>query len=205
MVIPALVLLYLSPAAYDWMLRKKNQNVYFHYEKKVDSLLAMGWQTSGRDYSKINSFQDTAVHKRVSANSRRNMLNKLDFDEADSIVLQIVPGIGQTMAGRIVKFKENLGGLHSKEQLMDVYGMNPELLDRIFEYFSFSPGIHQKISINTLEVSDLAKHPYISYGAAKVIVAYREQHGPFDAPEDLLKIKIFNEEWLERLLPYLDF
>lgn len=205
MVIPALVLLYLFPAAYEWILKKKNQDVYFEYEKKVDSLLAMGWQPASMDHSNIHSLQDTTVRKRGSSNSRWNTLNKLDFEEADSIVLQIVPGIGQTMAGRIVKFRESLGGMHGKEQLMDVYGMNPELLDRIFEYFSFSPGIHQKISINSLEVSDLAKHPYITYGAAKVIVAYREQHGAYQAPEDLLKIKIFNEEWLERLLPYLDF
>jgi DNA uptake protein ComE-like DNA-binding protein len=38
-----------------------------------------------------------------------------------------------------------------------------------------------------------------------VIVAYREQHGLYTQADDLLKIKIFNEEWLERLKPYLEF
>jgi competence protein ComEA len=205
MVIPALCILYLLPSGYDWLLRKKNQELYLQYEKKVDSLLHLGWKPSNLEERIFNSFQDTTQKRSYSAPARKSVLNKLDFNEADSIVLQVVPGIGQTMAGRIVKFRENLGGLHEKEQLNDVYGMSPELVDRMFEYFSFTPGIHQKMEINTLEVSELARHPYITYGAAKVIVAFREQHGPYKTPEDLLKIKLFNEDWLERLLPYLDF
>jgi len=132
-------------------------------------------------------------------------LNKLSFSDADSIVLQIVPGIGPTMAGRIVKFRENLGGLHQKQQLLEVYGMKAEVMDLLYTHFEFSPGVSKKIKINDLDVAELAKHPYINYGTAKVMVAFREQHGKYVSAEDLLKIKIFNEEWLQRLRPYLEF
>jgi DNA uptake protein ComE-like DNA-binding protein len=127
------------------------------------------------------------------------------FSDADSIVLQIVPGIGQTMAGRVVKFRENIGGLYSKDQLLEVYGMTPEVLEKVFDYFEFVPEIKNKILINQADVNTLAKHPYINYGSAKVIIAFREQHGPYQSADDLLKIKIFNQEWVDRLKPYLEF
>ncbi|MGY6741518.1 MAG: ComEA family DNA-binding protein [Cecembia sp.] len=205
MVIPALFILYSLPVVFDWQLRRGNQNLYAQYEQKVDSLIQLGWSPSTVGKGENSVKQDSSSKKKSPTTVRGSVLNKLDFNEADSVVLQIVPGIGQTMASRIVKFREGMGGLHDRDQLLDVYGMSPELIDRMFEYFAFSPGIQKKLDINLLEVSDLAKHPYITYGAAKVIVAYREQHGPYQKPEDLLKIKIFNENWLERLLPYLEF
>ena len=77
-------------------------------------------------------------------------------------------------------------------------------MNRVFEYFTFEPGTPKQIDINSLSIADLAKHPYITYAQAKVIVAYRDQHGPYQKAPDLLKIKIFSKEWLDKLEPYLD-
>lgn len=206
-VFPVLFLLYLFPSVYDWMLTKKNEQQYELYLEKIDSLIQTGWQPYQSNLSQAykTSDQDTSRNRNNYQRPKSPQLNKMLFTEADSIVLQIVPGIGQTMAGRVVKFRENLGGLHHKEQLLEVYGMTPEVLDRVFEYFEFEPKIFRKLAVNQLDVSTLAQHPYINYGAAKVIVAYREQHGSYTQASDLLNIKIFNEEWLERLKPYLEF
>ncbi len=204
LVLPMLLILYMIPSVYGWLLRKQNKEVYEAYLVRVDSLIQAGWKPVEPIYPKEpgNTFQDS-LRKKSGVN--RPQLNKLNFNEADSVVLQVVPGIGQTMAGRVVKFRENIGGLHSKEQLLEVYGMTEEVADRVFEYFVFEPGIQRKIPINTVDVQELAKHPYVNYGTAKVIVAYREQHGTYAQADDLLKIKIFNEEWVNRLKPYLEF
>lgn len=90
-------------------------------------------------------------------------------------------------------------------QLLDVFGMSPEVMERVFDYFEFSPGIYRKVAINEWDASTLANHPYITYGAAKVIVAYRTQHGPYQQAEDLMKVKIFTEDWVEKVKPYLEF
>ena len=129
----------------------------------------------------------------------------LDFAEADSITLQVVPGIGEVLAGRIIKYRESLGGLHQERQLLEVYGITQDVADRVFEYFPLSGQIQTKLNINQLDAAALAKHPYINFGQAKVIVAYRKQHGNYQQARDLLKIKIFNEAWLARLEPYLSF
>ena len=75
----------------------------------------------------------------------------------------------------------------------------------IWEYFEFSPLIFRKIQINSAEIEEISSHPYFSYGEAKVIVAFRKQHGKYSGKEDLLKIKIFKPEWVEKVAPYLDF
>ncbi|MFC0264649.1 ComEA family DNA-binding protein [Fontibacter flavus] len=205
-VIPALSLLYFIPSVYSWMLERKHAPVYDAYLERVDSLINAGWEAYQPNSSPVGFVAADSTRRRSTTQRRGSpQLNRLAFNEADSVVLQIVPGIGSAMAGRVVKFRENIGGLHQMEQLLDVFGMNEELMERVFDYFEFSPGIFRKLEVNALDVQALAKHPYINYGAAKVIVAYREQHGPYASAEDLLKIKIFNEEWVERLKPYLQF
>jgi DNA uptake protein ComE-like DNA-binding protein len=207
LIIPILTIIYSVPSVYGMWIKNKNKGDFQLYLDKVDSLRSAGF----RPYEKKHFLQaktgnqDTVNRYGFNQRSRFQEINKLDFNDADSIVLQIVPGIGATMAGRIIKFRDNIGGIHNKEQFMDVYGMTPELLERMFDFFVFKPGIIVKLPINSLDVSSLAKHPYISYGAAKVIVAYREQHGNYREANDLLKIKIFNQEWLSRLEPYLEF
>ncbi|MFD2202461.1 ComEA family DNA-binding protein [Shivajiella indica] len=207
LVVPSLILLYAAPSVYGLMIKKKSDKQFDLYMERVDSLIQAGFTPFDKKSPIQVHFGNLDSTKRKSSFQpvKKSELNTLDFNEADSIVLQIVPGIGATMAGRIIKFRDNIGGIYEKDQLLEVYGMTPEVLDRVFEYFVFKPGVIRKLSINDSDISALAKHPYISYGAAKVIVAYREQHGNYTKAEDLLKIKIFNQEWVSRLEPYLEF
>ena len=208
MVFPVLVLLYLIPVIYNRMLKFTNQEDYKTYLEQVDLMLASIGQDSAEkapvNWNKAFG-QDTTRKLKVYIKPREPQLNLMDFSEADSIVLQLVPGIGQVLAGRIIKYREKLGGMHGEQQLLEVYGITEEVANRVFEYFPLSPLIRRKLKVNELDVAGLAEHPYIPYGHAKVIVAYRKQHGDYQKPEDLLKIKIFNEEWLDRLRPYLEF
>ncbi|UJP63288.1 ComEA family DNA-binding protein [Mongoliitalea daihaiensis] len=203
LVLPILVGLYSIPKIYEHIVQQHTSTDYNSYQNIIDSLVIAGYE---RTIPNLETQQQDSTQKRNSTpRPRATALNKLDFNEADSIVLQIVPGIGQTMAGRIVKFRDGLGGMMEKEQLLDVFGMNEEVMERVFQYFDFTPGIYKKVAINQWDASSLANHPYITYGAAKVIVAYRTQHGPYSEAEDLLKVKIFTEDWVEKIKPYLNF
>jgi DNA uptake protein ComE-like DNA-binding protein len=132
-------------------------------------------------------------------------IKRLPFSEADSVVLQIVPGIGALTAGRIIKHRESLGGFIQVDQLNEVYGLKPETIPVIWEYFDFDRVAPRRLALNTVSVEELAKHPYISYQEAKVLVAYRLQHGPYLQLEDLLKVKIFKAAWVSKIGPYLEF
>jgi DNA uptake protein ComE-like DNA-binding protein len=51
----------------------------------------------------------------------------------------------------------------------------------------------------------LAQHPYISYNLAKLIVNYREQHGPYQKPEDLLNSKGIEPDDVKKIEAYVTF
>ena len=46
-----------------------------------------------------------------------------------------------------------------------------------------------KVNINTASVEEIAKLEKIGYSYAERIVRYRKEHGPFEKPEDLMKVK----------------
>ena len=211
LVVPLLMLLYFVPIIYTRVIRNTNNDeAYAVYLKQVELVLAQ--KMIGRDSlqsnrtinSEMRVEQDTLTRFKAYKKPPEPKINAVDFSEADSIILQVVPGIGEVLAGRIIKYRESLGGLHHKQQILEVYGVTEEVANRLFEYFTFSPSIQKKVNVNELDAAGLAEHPYINYGHAKVMVAYRKQHGKYSTPEDLLNIKIFNEEWLERLRPYLE-
>ncbi|MBS9522712.1 helix-hairpin-helix domain-containing protein [Litoribacter ruber] len=206
LLIPFLIGFYISPLIYQRIVMGRSPDLY---GSMLEAKLPQIYPDSSSIKTNASRVQLTAIADSVPAQRQRKELDysnlKLDFGEADSVTLQIVPGIGKVMASRIIKFRDGMGGLYSKEQLFDVYGMEEGAYEKIWDFFDFKPQRVNKLHINSLSVEDLAKHPYVSFGQAKVIVAYRDQHGGFSGGEDLLKIKILNPNWVERLKPYLAF
>lgn len=204
LVIPVLVVLALVPKGFHWYQHREARAQYQEYLVKADSMFQAVKEDSVARYARVNrSFLAKDTGRWEAYQRKQATLNKMDFAAADSVVLQVVPGIGPTLAARIVKFRESLGGLHRKEQLLDVYGIKVPVAKRVFEYFTFTHAVDRYLYLNTAGIKDLAAHPYIRYGEAKVIVAYRGQHGAYARVEDLLRIKILSEDWLDRVKPYL--
>lgn len=54
------------------------------------------------------------------------------------------------------------------------------------------------ININTADVAELAELSGVGQSKAEAIVAYRESHGPFQAPEDLANVKGIGERTVEK-------
>lgn len=201
LLLPFLGLLVIVPIILRQIKAAKSQDFHEKYIFQLDSMEKAGLFLVTSPGPLFNP-QDTV--KKSSIEKQLENIQRISFSEADSIVLQIVPGIGPGSAGRIIKYRENLGGFHSIQQLSEVYGMKPETIDLMWEFFEFNPLIFRRIKLNQSTIEEISSHPYVTYGEAKVIVAYRNQHGGFESVDDLLKIKIFKEEWVRKLAPYLD-
>ncbi len=131
---------------------------------------------------------------------------KIDLNQVDSVSLEALPKIGPATASRIIKFRNKLGFFASKDQINEVYGISPEavqLLDSL-SYVSYDQNVVTKIKINVCNEKQLL-HPYLDYTAAKIIVAYRNQHGKFENFDSLKNIKALDSNKLEKLKPYLEF
>ncbi|AMX82833.1 competence protein ComEA [Geobacillus subterraneus] len=60
-----------------------------------------------------------------------------------------------------------------------------------------------QVAVNTATEEELMQIPGIGPTKAKAIIAYRDEHGPFQRVEDLLKVSGIGEKTLEKLKPYL--
>ena len=78
------------------------------------------------------------------------------------------------ITGRIIKYRNLLGGFSSIEQLKDVYDMNDSIYNSLCRNSRIDTSIISKISLNNSNYSDFLKHPYIKKESVDLIMKYRE-------------------------------
>ena len=65
------------------------------------------------------------------------------------------------------------------------------------------PPPERPVNLNTATVTELMQLPRVGLKTAQRIVAFREEHGPFQRPEDLMNVKGIGEKTFLRLRPYI--
>ena len=193
-------------------LQKKEDSVYHSRHNQYNSQSFSKYPSQNRiSYPSQNSSQRTYPSNKTSdyytteppAPTRQPLV--VELNGADTTTLQLLHGIGPAFARRIVKHRERLGGFVSTDQLLEVYGFTPELLAHIRPHLRLDTGALQKISVNTMTLKQLIKHPYMEYYFARDLVNLRSRGVVFSAPDDLRAIPSCTDTMLTRLLPYLDF
>jgi competence protein ComEA len=129
----------------------------------------------------------------------------VELNTADSITLIGLYGIGPTLASRIIAYRERSGGFFDLQQLKEVYGITDETIQKFQGKAYVEASVVRKISINTITLDELKKHPYLRYKTAQAIMNYRQQHGAFNSTDDLKKIILLPDSIIMKLEPYLDF
>ena len=129
----------------------------------------------------------------------------VELNSADTTTLMLLHGIGPAYARRIVRYRERLGGFTRTDQLLEVYGFTPELLVHISPHLSLDTAYLHRININTVELKQLIKHPYVEYYFARDLVNLRSRGITFSSPDDLRAIPSCTDSMLNRILPYLNF
>ncbi len=128
----------------------------------------------------------------------------IPINEADTADWKKVPGIGSGYAKRIVKYRDQLGGFVSVDQLREVYGINEELFAGVKPYAKLDSRV-RKLAVNQLSMDQFHGHPYLTYKQAKTIVDLRQRRGKINSIKTLQMLDEFSEEDIKRLSPYLSF
>lgn len=133
-------------------------------------------------------------------------LAPFDLNAADTTQLMQIRGIGRGLSSRVIAYRARLGGFSREDQLAEIFNLAPDLVDSLRKYTfvaaSFAP---TPLDINNATLAELKEHPYVGLRLGRVLVAYRQQHGPFQQAADLRKIRILDEATFEKLQPYLRF
>jgi DNA uptake protein ComE-like DNA-binding protein len=127
----------------------------------------------------------------------------VDINTADTLAFSKISGIGFGYARRIIKYRAQLGGFISIDQMKETYYLPPEVIDDHLANFKLDDKTLSKININIVEVSDLKMHPYITWNVANSIVQMRKAHGNFTQVSDIKKSDLINEELFLKIAPYL--
>lgn len=130
----------------------------------------------------------------------------IDINLADSAALERLPAIGEKLSSRIIRYRDRLGGFTHLEQLEEVYGLQDSTLAILLPFLYISPSfVPQKIYINRTALAELARHPYVGYSLAKMVLAYRLQHGKLGSVE-MLKTAVMGEaDKIKKFIPYCSF
>ncbi len=155
------------------------------------------------DFSAIHLREKKADSKRAHR-SDEELIQPLDINLASPADWDALPGIGPYYAGRILRFRDALGGFWAVEQVAETYGLPDSVFQKIKPYLRRESPV-KPLAVNEASVEALSRHPYLTRRQAEILVAYRKRYGPFAEVEDLLHTGVVAEEDLERLAPYLSF
>ncbi|MBC2839129.1 helix-hairpin-helix domain-containing protein [Robiginitalea sp. SC105] len=127
-----------------------------------------------------------------------------DLNEATALSLQSVRGVGPVLSARIVRFREALGGFLDTSQLRDVYGLSPEVAERVGRRFRIlRPPKIRRVDLNSASAAELASLVYLTREMAEDIVARREAAGPYRSFAELAGVESIPAERIGRIALYL--
>lgn len=199
----------------DRLLAFRKENKYVNSAKEFqevtkvsDSLLSVlspffkfpDWIHNKSDFkTKIKEFVQKPYFK-------KEKIVVLDINQATQEDLVKLYGIGEALSLRILKQKEILGCFVSMEQMDDIWGLSPEVINELNSHFKvIIPSNFKKIAINDASLKELSQFSYFRYNLAKQIVTYRSMNGNINNIEDLSKIKGFPVDKAKIISLYLEF
>lgn len=181
-------------------------------ERQSEVLIAYRNRIGG--FYNINQLYDAYVLDSIRVNEWKPFLvfnkkkpveQKLEINTASREDFLALKGIGEKLSERIITYRDKLGGFVSVEQIAEVYGLPPETFESIKIKLRVDVSMVVGLNINEMDVKTLAQHPYISFSLAKLIVNYREQHGPYEKVEDLLNSKGIDPQDVKKIEAYVIF
>ena len=127
----------------------------------------------------------------------------IELNQADSLALISIKGIGPFYAKQILKYRNELGGFINYEQFTEIWGLENLELENLKQQTNIDTLYISKTNINTVTIEKLRNHQYLNYKQAKMIVNYRKQHGDFKEIKDIQKIRPISTEIFRKIAPYL--
>lgn len=135
----------------------------------------------------------------------RNTTYPVDINTADSATLVAIRGIGPKSVVHILRYRELLGGYHSKEQLLELSAVTEDNFQTFSSQIYCDSAEIKKICINFASPKELEVHPYLSSRMLRRIINHRELKGGWSTIEEMIDDNIFSEDQAARIAPYLDF
>ena len=156
-------------------------------------------------YEKVEKYISIPEIKKTETpiNKTKKTNQIVELNQADSLQLISINGVGPFYAKQILKYRKELGGFRNYDQLTEIWGLENLEIQKLKQQTSIDTLHIRKVNVNTIELEQLKLHPYLNYKQAKMILNYRKQHGDFKQVKDIRKIKPISPELFRKIAPYL--
>jgi competence ComEA-like helix-hairpin-helix protein len=132
---------------------------------------------------------------------------RIDPNTAPVEELERLPGVGPSLAKRIVALRQSQGPFPTVQSMAEVRGIGPALLARLTPHLTLLSGTTEApngaavsaVDPNVASIAELEGLPGIGPVRAAAIVAFRDSAGPFREPSDLEKIHGISAAAVRRL------
>lgn len=123
----------------------------------------------------------------------------IDVNTADLKDWESLPGIGETLAGRIIKFRNQSAGFARLEELENVFGLSDSTLLLIRPYLQLNESSIQKLSLNRASAYQLIQKAALPVELAREIVKKRQEEGNYSNWSALEALPGINKVLLEAI------
>jgi competence protein ComEA len=175
------------------------RKIYSLKKEDADRIIPYARVTAANTYSSP-SYSNTFENKEYP---KKTTVTVIDINTATVEEWKSLPGIGEILSARIVKFRQSIGGFSSIEQVAKTYGLRDSTFQLIKPFLKLTAPAVNKININTASENELMECNAVSKDIAQAIIIYRKQKGPFTNVDDLKKIVFINEEIFKKMAPCL--
>ena len=195
----------------DRLLRFREQNKWINSAKQFQEVTKVSDSLLNK-ISPYFKFPDWVTDQKIkNSNSYqhydtpRSFEEKLDLNTATEKQLQRINGIGEKLSKRIISFRNKfVGGFIADVQLQDVYGLSPEVIERLTDQFTVkTPRLVKKINLNTATIEQLVTIQHIDYDVAHNIIEQRTLREGFKSIDELTKVNDFPVNKIEIIKLYL--
>lgn len=196
----------MSPAELDRLFSFREQGKFVNSAKEFQTVTEVSDSLLNQisPYFKFPEWAGKNQKVKKTTSQPANETKIKDLNTATVEELRQVYGIGATLSERIIKFRDRLGGFLVNEQLYDVYGLEPNVVDKaLLKFQVVEIPVVAKINVNTANAKELSRLVYINSSLAFNIVEYRDKNGLFASLQELSQVDGFPIEKLDRIALYL--
>lgn len=191
-------------------LSEKQANGIISFREKVHPFQypADLYKVYNLDSSIVNEMQayleiNDSIISEKEAGENRIKFQAININLCDSLGLLEVNGIGPYYAGEFIKYRDRLGGYNDLNQLLEIYSMDTNRVNKIRNQLFANSEDCLKININTVGFKDLLRHPYFDYEVVKNILKFRDEVRPYQSIDELRNIELIDEALFTKIAEYL--
>lgn len=185
-------------------LRQKVVQTWLHYREK-----------GGRFYhpeqvKRLYALRDTeyaqlAPFIRIENTPQIDPIKRtVELNNADTTALMTLPGIGSKRAKAIVTYREQLGGFHTTNQLLDIWSIDTATYLRIKPYLKVDRKFIKPLPLLEITWVELKKHPYFGGEIGRELLAWRKaKKYQIDSLNEIMEIKAIDSILFRKIAPYL--